>query len=230
MSEALNLSSSSFRHNLDRLYVECPNNTHEFLGGSFSARKAETDEAQAGAMLRLRVFKESSSKPTNLAVCHAALPDRKHLCGCCSGCEACHSGLLRERRTWSGTFLAAASTSHVRSFCLHRAKLARVERHIYHICVSYIIYHFEPQLYLQHLQGPSRPSCHMSFLLNQLSERSRDSKGFMPQDLTSLAALAAAGFAAPLFILLACYVAIGLLIGLAECAGPRSIRKCSCCR
>ena len=50
VSEALNLSSSSFRHNLDRLYIDCPNNTHEFLGGSLSARKAEADEAQEASL------------------------------------------------------------------------------------------------------------------------------------------------------------------------------------
>ncbi|CAK9028907.1 Chaperone protein dnaJ 10 [Durusdinium trenchii] len=54
MSAALNISSGSFQHNLDRLYTECPNTTHEFLGDSVTARKQEAREAQDTALVLLK--------------------------------------------------------------------------------------------------------------------------------------------------------------------------------
>ncbi|CAE8646349.1 unnamed protein product, partial [Polarella glacialis] len=41
MAEDLNISGTSFVRNLDRLYVECPKSTHEFLRGSVMELKVE---------------------------------------------------------------------------------------------------------------------------------------------------------------------------------------------
>ncbi|CAK9026073.1 unnamed protein product [Durusdinium trenchii] len=117
MSAALNISSGSFQHNLDRLYTECPNTTHEFLGDSVTARKQEAREAQDTALVLLKQL----------------------------------SGI--------------------------------------------------PQW---------------------LTQRTKD--------IISMAALVALSFGTPLVLLLISYLAICMLIGVAECAGPKCIRRCSCCQ
>ena len=52
MADALEISTSSFGHNLDRLYSECPATTHEFLGPSITQRKRELEVGRA-ALARL---------------------------------------------------------------------------------------------------------------------------------------------------------------------------------
>ncbi|CAE7582751.1 ATJ10 [Symbiodinium natans] len=47
MVVAMNVSTRSFDHNLDRLYSECPSTTHEFLGSSITEMKGELKKARA---------------------------------------------------------------------------------------------------------------------------------------------------------------------------------------
>lgn len=46
MTSAMNVTTKSFAHNLDRLYSECPKTTHEFLGSSIAQRKEELHVAR----------------------------------------------------------------------------------------------------------------------------------------------------------------------------------------
>jgi len=117
MAEALKIGSGSFQHNLDRLYSECPNATHEFLGESVRERKMEAQDTKEAALVTLRQL----------------------------------DGM--------------------------------------------------PQWLMQRMK-----------------------------DLFSIAAILLCSFLLPLSLLLLCYFALCLLIGVAECAGPRCIRRCLCCQ
>jgi len=46
MTSAMNVTTKSFAHNLDRLYSECPKTTHEFLGSSIAEQKGELHTAR----------------------------------------------------------------------------------------------------------------------------------------------------------------------------------------